>query len=301
MSNTEINLKSLIGDNTREEFLKLLKSRTPFISHGNTESLKDLMSLSFLDSVESLAACWRDTVDVFNPKIADEISKISIPPEEALDEYKNGSCILFNDVNRIIPEFDRWNQQIRREIGFSELTYVRNLVYATPAGKGNAPHFDQNFNFVLQLEGTKKWWLAKNKTINNPMTRHVIGQPIDHELEGYTAKEFPKSFPPDCTEYILEPGSILFVPRGVWHMTEAVTDAVSFNFTFTPPTWIDIATTALREKLSHSEKWRESAIIDDNGSYSSEFNKLLNGLSADVENWNAVDFLDITEHPNLPF
>jgi 50S ribosomal protein L16 3-hydroxylase len=59
------------------------------------------------------------------------------------------------------------------------LTYVRNLVYATPAGKGNAPHFDQNFNFVLQLEGTKKWWLAKNKTINNPMTRHVIGQPTD--------------------------------------------------------------------------------------------------------------------------
>jgi 50S ribosomal protein L16 3-hydroxylase len=75
MSNTEINLKSLIGDNTKEEFLKLLKSRTPFISHGNTESLKDLLTLPFLDYVENLAACWRDTVDVFNPKVADEISK----------------------------------------------------------------------------------------------------------------------------------------------------------------------------------------------------------------------------------
>ncbi|PCK08615.1 MAG: hypothetical protein COA42_08405 [Alteromonadaceae bacterium] len=296
MSNTEINLKSLIGDNTREEFLKLLKSRTPFISHGNTEALKDLISLPFFDSVESLAACWRDTVDVFNSKIADEISKTSISPEDALNEYRNGSCILFNDVNRIIPDFDMWNQKIRREIGFSELTYVRNLVYATPAGKGNAPHFDQNFNFVIQLEGTKKWWLAKNKTINNPMTRHVIGHPADDELGSYTTKEFPESFPEDCTEYILEPGSILFVPRGVWHMTEAVTDAVSFNFTFTPPTWIDIATIALRAKLSHSEKWRESAIIDNKGSHNSEFNKLLNGLSADVENWKSVDFLDITEH-----
>ena len=82
-------------------------------------------------------------------------------------------------------------------------------------------------------------------------------------------------------------------------MTEAVTDAVSFNFTFTPPTWIDIATTALREKLSHSEQWRESAIIDDNGSQNSEFNKLVNSLSADVKNWNAVDFLDITEHQDI--
>ncbi|MCJ8314907.1 MAG: cupin-like domain-containing protein [Saccharospirillaceae bacterium] len=299
MSNTQINLKSLIGDHTTEEFLKLLKSRTPFISHGNSESLKDLMSLPFLDSVGNLAACWLDTVDVFNSEIADEISKSSVSPEDALHEYNNGSCILFNDVNRMIPEFDMWNQQIRKEIGFSELSFVRNLVYATPAGKGNAPHFDQNFNFVIQLSGTKKWWLAKNNTINNPMTRHVIGHPVDHELEGYSTKEFPESFPADCTEYILEPGSILFVPRGVWHMTEAVTDAVSFNFTFTPPTWIDIATTALREKLSHNEKWRESAILDNNGSNNNEFNKLIKGLSADVENWQSADFLDITEHQEL--
>ena len=82
-------------------------------------------------------------------------------------------------------------------------------------------------------------------------------------------------------------------------MTEAVTDAVSFNFTFTPPTWIEIATTALREKLSHSEKWRESAIFDDKGSDNSEFSKLLNDLSADVKNWNAVDFLEITEHQEI--
>jgi len=299
MSNTEITLKSLIGDNTREEFLTLLKSRTPFVSHGNSEPLKGLTSLPFLNSVEDLADCWRDTVDVFNPEVADEISKASISPEDALHEYQYGSCILFNDVNRITPEFDRWNQDIRREIGFSELTYVRNLVYATPAGKGNAPHFDQNFNFVIQLEGTKKWWLADNITINNPMTRHVIGHPVDSELGSYTAKDFPESFPQDCTEYILEPGSILFVPRGVWHMTEAVTDAVSFNFTFTPPTWIDLATTALREKLSHSEKWRESALIDENGSDNAEFKQLLEGLSADAKNWNAEDFLEVTEHQEI--
>ena len=82
-------------------------------------------------------------------------------------------------------------------------------------------------------------------------------------------------------------------------MTEAVTDAVSFNFTFTPPTWVDIAIMALKEKLSHSEMWRESAIFDDNGSYNSEFNKLLNGLSADVKNWNAVDYLEITERQDI--
>ncbi|WP_017220101.1 JmjC domain-containing protein [Moritella dasanensis] len=299
MSNTEINLQSLIGDNTKEEFLKLLESQTPFVSHGNTESLKDLMGLPFLKSVENLAAYWQDTVDVFNPQVADEISKTSVSPEDAINEYYCGNCILFNDVNRMIPEFDMWNQKIRKEIGFSELTYVRNLVYASPAGKGNAPHFDQNFNFVVQLEGTKKWWLAENKTINNPMTRHVIGHPVDHELAGYADKEFPEAFPADCIEYILEPGSILFVPRGVWHMTEAVTDAVSFNFTFTPPTWIDIATAVIREKLSHSEKWRESAIIDDNGVSNSEFNELLKDLSADVKNWNAVNFLDVTENQEL--
>jgi len=61
-----------------------------------------------------------------NPKVADEIPKASVSPEYARHEYHDGSCIHFNDVNRMISEFYMWNQNIRKEIGFSELTYVRN-------------------------------------------------------------------------------------------------------------------------------------------------------------------------------
>ena len=42
-------------------------------------------------------------------------------------------------------------------------------------------------------------------------------------------------------------------------MTEALSDAVSLNFTFTAPCWMDILLTALRGRLAQSNEWRETA------------------------------------------
>jgi 50S ribosomal protein L16 3-hydroxylase len=117
------------------------------------------------------------------------------------------------------------------------------MVYATPDGKGTAAHFDQNINFVLQLQGNKKWWLAPNLNVENPTQRYTIGQDLDHELASYSDPEMPSQMPTeDCREILLKPGSMLFVPRGYWHSTEAEGEALALNFTFSQPTWVDLFT-----------------------------------------------------------
>lgn len=97
------------------------------------------------------------------------------------------------------------------------------MVYATPDGKGTAAHFDQNINFVLQLQGTKTWWLAPNTHVENPTQRFTIGQPLDPELASYVEREMPSEMPGllegNCLKVVLRPGSMLFVPRGYWHRT----------------------------------------------------------------------------------
>ena len=181
-------------------------------------------------------------------------------------------------------------------------TVARCLVYATPDGQGTTAHFDQNINFVLQLQGTKRWSLAPNVSVENPTQRHTLHQPLDPELASYLDAEMPTSAPAATgTEMILTPGSMLFVPRGYWHSTEAEGEALALNFTFSQPTWVDLLMLALRSRLTLSPAWRELA----DGVHSRDeitriranekFDLLLQDLVHDLPNWRAEDILAATE------
>ena len=176
------------------------------------------------------------------------------------------------------------------------------MIYATPDGKGTAPHFDQNINFVIQIHGTKKWSLAPNQHVENPTERFTIGQELDPELASYSQTPMPLQMPVDGKqEIILQPGSVLFVPRGWWHCTEATGEALALNFTFSQPTWIDLFILALRSRLSLSPAWRELAdgVTSANealrATAAGEFNDLLVELVDDLPHWRAEDILAATE------
>ncbi len=97
----------------------------------------------------------------------------------------------------------------------------------------------------------------------------------------------------------LKPGSLLFVPRGYWHSTEAQGEALALNFTFTAPTWIDLFTTALRSRLALSHHWRETAngVSDLHRRDEAEavLETLLAGLKDDLPQWESADILNATE------
>ena len=179
-------LKSLIYPYSKSEFFDHYEENTPLVVHDLGESIRELTELPFLESLETLLASWPNKVDAYLPGIADEANSIEIPTEEALKHFGNGMGLLFNDINIISSVLEKWLEALKYELGLSSLTYARNLVYAIPAGKGTAPHFDQNINFVLQIHGTKKWRVAPNQHVESPMSRHTIGLPIDPELGSYT-------------------------------------------------------------------------------------------------------------------
>ena len=298
-------LTSLIYPYSRSEFFEHYAGNTPLVVHDLGESIRELTALPFLASLETLLASWPKKVDAYLPGIPDEDNATEIPTQEALTYFENGTGLLFNDINILSPVLERWLESLKYELGLSSLTYARNLVYATPAGQGTAPHFDQNINFVLQIHGTKKWWVAPNQHVEEPMSRYTIGLPIDPELGSYTKRAMPEQFPDNGAEFVLEPCSLLFVPRGAWHTTEALTDALSLNFTFSAPTWIDIVTAALRGRLAQSSEWRETAnfVTDEERAHEAmeKLDALLADLAQDVPNWTAADILGATEAGRLPF
>ena len=284
-------LAALIHPRTSAEFLASLAADRPFVVHGLTRSVEALTRLPFLASLEAMLGSWPNPVQVHLPDVADEASAIDVAPADARKLFATGMGLLFNEVHTSSPVLAHWLAAIAEDLGLSALTQGRCLVYATPAGKGTAPHFDQNVNFVLQLHGTKEWRLAPNRHVERPLTRHTMGQPLDPELETYARAPMPERWPADSQSIVLEAGSMLFVPRGVWHCTHAESDALSLNFTYSAPTWLDLLLAALRSRLALVSEWRATAMP----AAMPEFAALLRGLAEDAPQWRAADILAATE------
>ena len=284
-------LAALTHPDATDELAACFARNEPLVVHGLRDSIAELTALPLVASLDALLQCWPDVVQAHLPDVRDESHAVSVSPQDARKLFANGMGLLFDDVARYAPTLVPWLDAIRSDLGLSALTQQRCLVYATPAAKGTAWHFDQNVNFVLQVHGTKTWSLAPNAHVERPMTRHTVGQLVDAELHSYARMPMLDGVPADVREIVLEPGSVLFVPRGVWHATRATTDALSLNFTFTAPTWIDLLTAALRGRLALSREWRETAAP----ASAATFEALLRELADDAAHWNATDILAVTE------
>lgn len=286
-----MNLSKLLAPAKLSDFQKAnLKNEPFFVESVLTSNIKPILDLPFLASLESLLKVWPKSIQVHLPDLRDEASSIDTDSKHAMSFFEQGMGLLFNDAHILSPMLQDWINGVKAELGVSGLTYGRNLIYATPDGQGTAPHFDQNINFVLQIHGIKKWKVARNDHLMNPMTRHTMGQPVDPEMMSYLERPMPSEMPLDAEEFELKPGSLLFVPRGCWHSTEAEGNALALNFTFTAPTWVDLLSAAMRSRLIMSPEWRETADLSEE-----KFDELLSQLVADLPHWRAKDILGATE------
>lgn len=298
---TRISLDALVAPLTTDEFLANHWPREPLFIRRPNEAIEALMALPCLQSLEDLLVRWPRAIQVHLPDASDESSAVDATPADARKLFANRMALLFNNAHTISPELEEWLSVLKRDLGLPHSTYARCMVYATPDARGNTAHFDQNVNFVIQLVGVKKWRLAPNVSVENPTQRHVIGQTVDPELASYLEHALPTSMPEGGREYTLEPGSLLFVPRGYWHSTEAEGEALALNFTFSQPSWADLFTMALASRLALSPAWRELAdgvSAEDparrNTAYET-LDSLLAELVEDLPNWRASDVLGATE------
>lgn len=92
--------------------------------------------------------------------------------------------------------------------------------YLTPAAsQGFAPHYDDIDAFICQLEGRKRWRVYSFPEAEGPLPRFPSEDLTQTEL------------PPLLLETVLEPGDLLFLPRGFVHQAETVSQQPSLHLT----------------------------------------------------------------------
>jgi 50S ribosomal protein L16 3-hydroxylase len=298
---TSPGLLGLLGTTSSDSFFENHWPDSPLVTHQNNEAWMDFFERPYLASLAELLKTWTGSVQAHLPDKSDEVSAVDATTGDAQKLYDCGMSLLFNHVERQDPFLEAWLGTLQADLGLPAMTNKRCMIYATPDGRGTAPHFDQNINFVFQIRGTKRWRVARNESVINPLERHTMGMSVEPEMQAYASEPMPLTMPANTEEIVLRPGSLLFVPRGFWHQTQAEGESLALNFTFNQPTWIDILSIALKSRLSLSPAWRgladgvSSSDQDRRAFATSVFAELLQDLKEDLPSWQADEILAATE------
>jgi ribosomal protein L16 Arg81 hydroxylase len=105
---------------------------------------------------------------------------------------------------------------------------VHTNAYLTPGGcQGFTPHYDTHEVFVLQIAGQKRWSV------------HAPPAPLPHHTQPFSAQ--PRQPTPRVLEVDLNPGDLLYLPRGFVHST-ATSRESSLHITLgiTVFTWVEL-------------------------------------------------------------
>jgi hypothetical protein len=158
--------------------------------------------------------------------------------------YTAGFTIYFDHLRS--PSIDAWVKALEDELGLVKGGTVITA-FASRHGEGLTPHFDGNDNFICQARGAKRWRIAENRHIRYPTSGHLIGRKPRGEQVTEAPRGFPETMPEATTVIDMTPGSVMFMPRGMWHTVETVEgESLHFNIRVGLPTWRDLIEYMLR-------------------------------------------------------
>jgi ribosomal protein L16 Arg81 hydroxylase len=124
-------------------------------------------------------------------------------------------------------------------------------VYVTPPNaKGVKPHFDTQEGFLIQVDGSKRWKVYKPVHESPP-------------VEGsYTSVEPERLSEPSC-ETVLNPGDVLYIPRGFPHEGIAGDGQASLHITLEihVRSWLDLMSDAMGALADRDVRFRKSAPV----------------------------------------
>ncbi|MCA9176540.1 MAG: cupin-like domain-containing protein [Planctomycetales bacterium] len=291
-------LERLLQPYTEANFLAKHWPDKPLVVHGSPQRLSELTQLPELQTPSALLnVCRGVSVTAILPDRRDESHCVEVSPEVAAEMYKAGIGLSVGAAERFIPALKVWVEHLSLDLGLPKTTWARCIVYVSPAETGAPPHFDTNANFSLQLRGKKTWRIAPNNSVNYPTERHVIFDEPSAKLREQCHSALPTELPANTENIELQPGSLLFVPRGCWHTTTSQEETLSLNFTFSQQSWAILAAHALLKRLHRQELWRRTPNLRadspaDISQHLQEATQLLEALRADLNDMHPKDLLE---------
>jgi hypothetical protein len=142
--------------------------------------------------------------------------------------FASGSTLVLQALHRVWPPITEFCQQLAADLGHP----VQANAYVTPPqNQGFDDHYDVHDVFVLQVAGRKRWSIhapvLPSPLRDQPWTdrRDAVRRAAEHDA---------------VLETVLEPGDVLYLPRGYLHSATAL-GGVTVHLTLGVHTWTEFA------------------------------------------------------------
>ncbi len=226
------------------------------IRDGELERLPAFLRAPCLGDLEVLSRDYRGPLEVAH---GDRVRGLQTPitgvPPRALLEL--GLTVYFKDALSILPEARSYLHSIEQALGLPSCAGMG--LFANARGSGLPIHHDASDQWLIHLLGHKRFRAAPNR---------VRWPALPHAPHALLATEFASVYgdglPPEAPaldalsqDFQLRPGSVVFIPAGLWHATEALDGpCLSLSIALRAPTALPLLLNFLRHSLMQSEDWR---------------------------------------------
>ena len=181
-------------------------STDPAVFRSNPEWFQRLSSLEVLHDPEQ----WLDRA----------IRLSSFPDNDALarsdarHRYLGGESIYILGLERTVRPLRDLCDGLAADLGVNSRD-VEIQAFAAGGPTRVGMHFDLDYTFNVQVSGRKQWRMAPNDLVTNPISSHhtTLGGAFVNDV----GRKLPSEMPDDAQTWLVEPGDVVYVPRGTWH------------------------------------------------------------------------------------
>lgn len=207
-------IAKLIAPMDAAEFMSECWEKKPAIIRRNDPKYySDLLSLEAFDRAITTVSPQHPQCFIANAAREVQAEEYTtgtsaIDPTRLYQQYADGGTIVYSQLETVYQPLADFCRSLEREVN----THFQCNIYCSPPNAQGFPtHYDSHDVFVLQIHGTKKWYLY-----NTPVDLPFRGQP-------FRRAETPKG---EVTqEFELSPGDVVYIPRGVMHDAKTTDEA----------------------------------------------------------------------------
>ncbi|WP_426211782.1 JmjC domain-containing protein [Pseudomonas sp. TWR2-1-1] len=210
-----------------------------------------------------------------------------------------GLTVFLQDVAPTLPGALEFLRQLERELGAAAGS-ARLSAFASAGDDGVSCHYDAEEVISIQLLGRKTFHVAPMTEIEQPCGAQFGPEMVAVENLYEQARDgFPDPAGVAFQAHEMQPGSVLYLPRGTWHRTEALEPSLSLSIVLRPPVLADALLGWLQPWLLGDARWRKP-LYGAADAHSRELQSLLGELATRLKqnagstilDWNAAPPVD---------
>lgn len=223
------------------------------VAHGSLARLPALFLQPLLEDMQRFADRYRGPLSFGR----------GLRSPQTFDSHANaagllqlGLTVFMQDVTPCLPGANEFLRQLERELGVPAGS-ARLSAFASPDDDGVSCHYDAEEVISIQLLGHKTFDVAPMEDIALPYGAQFGPDmvAVDNLFE-QARQGFPDPARAHFTRHAMRPGSVLYLPRGTWHKTQASQASLSLSIVIRPPVLADALLGWLKPWLLGDARWR---------------------------------------------